>query len=155
MLSFTKIKSNRKLFWFICLVIVYSFLFHHPVKHALLMASKLSQQTPEAAVVGSGLPDCQSSVDFLIFKDLAKSGGLLHKIDDFINAMQLAVRTNRTLVDFAPGLRHFHNHDVEGQRRKDVVQAWELFWKFGHFFDLENIFYEVKTEQVRIIEFTG
>ena len=55
------------------------------------------------------LPYCQNENRFLLFTDPISSAGLLHKLDDFLSVCEIAIRTNRTLVDYSAKLSNSHS----------------------------------------------
>ena len=154
LLFFTKTRQIKKLITLASFFYLLLFLLQLYLRISLTTSSSTDLiRNPcmkDSGVHGSNLPDCQSSSDFLLFKDKKESGGLLHKVEDFLKAMEIAVMTNRTLVDFAPGLRTLHNNDIAGNKREDKIEKWELAWKFGHWFDLENIVYKVTNDKVGV-----
>ena len=97
---------------------------------------------------GSNFPLCQRTDQFITFHDVYDKGwGLLHKLDDFVQAFRMAILTNRTLIDYAPTLTRRHNFDVNGVERQ-TDNSTSFLWKFSDFFDLNNLHFDYWMENV-------
>ena len=108
-----------KLLFFFCIKIVLFILLHHFVASPFSkIAPRITGVIYEPFQIGnniqaklniSKLDLCQSTNRFITFRDVNDGGsGLLHKFDDFLRACIIAIRTDRTLIDYAPGLNGKH-----------------------------------------------
>ncbi|XP_075242581.1 uncharacterized protein LOC142337281 isoform X2 [Convolutriloba macropyga] len=88
------------------------------------------------------LPFCQRTDQFLLFKDKFYAG-LLHKMDDFIDAAYMAVKSNRTLVSYIPSMQTSHQRDNNNVRLK--VSTGNFFfhgWTWGDMLDTKQFVYQ-------------
>ena len=97
---------------------------------------------------GSNLHLCQRTDRFITFHDVYDQGfGFLHKLDDFVAALKMAILTNRTLIDYAPSLARRHNLDLNGTKRQ-TNNPTPFLWKFSNFFDLNDLHFAYRTKNV-------
>ncbi len=95
---------------------------------------------------------CQNSQDKLFLRDivLPNGSGLLHKFDDFMQACEMAIRSNRVLVDYIPklspvlGFRALYGNLEKYHGRRDIVVPWT----FGNFFNLSKFDFDVQYKNV-------
>ena len=97
---------------------------------------------------GSNLPLCQRTDRFITFHDVHDKGfGFLHRLEDFVASLKMAILTNRTLIDYAPTLAQSRNLDLNGNKRQ-TDNFPTFLWKFSNFFDMNNLHYTYRTENV-------
>lgn len=95
----------------------------------------------------SDLPYCQRNDHYITFHDVNPRGsGYFHKLVDFENACEIAIKTNRTIVDFTASFMGSHagvqQHDSQGNPLHFV-----LGWTFGMFMDLNQFVYAFDDKQ--------
>ena len=77
--------------------------------------------------------------------------GVLHKMDDFLDAAYLAVKSDRTLVSYVPGVEYRHMRDNNNNRvRNKTKKRGRVFfhgWTWGDMLDTKQFVYE-KFDQV-------
>ena len=95
---------------------------------------------------------CQNSPDKLLLRDLrlSRGSGILHKFDDFLEACEIAIRSNRVLVDYVSklnpvlGFMALYGSLEKHHGKGEIV----LPWKFGNFFNLSNFEFNVQYKNV-------
>ncbi|XP_075260229.1 uncharacterized protein LOC142351872 [Convolutriloba macropyga] len=109
------------------------FIFHHQTQQI----ENISDNT--------ALPFCQRADQFLKFKDKL-CAGVLHKMDDFLDAAYLAVKSDRTLVSYVPGVEYRHMRDNNNNRvRNKTKKRGRVFfhgWTWGDMLDTKQFVYE-------------
>ena len=104
----------------------------------------------------ASLDFCQNSKNKLLFIDgrLKPGSGILHKFNDFLKAVEVAVKSDRILVDFIPklnprlGFIALYGPLEKYYSEKEVITPW----KFGNFFNLSQLTFSIKYSNVRFLE---
>ena len=78
------------------------------------------------------------------------AAGFLHKMDDFVFAADLAVKTDRTLVDFSPGLRAGLMRNKYNQQVPNFSTQYKYFhgWTWANILNTSQMVYEVTFQNV-------
>ncbi|XP_075254702.1 uncharacterized protein LOC142346085 isoform X2 [Convolutriloba macropyga] len=91
------------------------------------------------------LPFCQSADRLLLFKDKGKSG-FQHKIDDFLDGADLAVKYDRAIVDFSPALRaDYMRNKYKETAIPNATYHMRYYhgWSWKNLLDTSRILYQI------------
>ena len=142
------------------------------INHKTLQRQKLISKQLRVAS-DSHIKPCQSTNRFITFRDINDIGsGLLHKFDDFLWACDVAIRTDRTLVDYAPRLTGKHlgeeflsaastgkgleqptggKHKGMSEAEMTIRRKFMPGWKIGHFFNISQMIYTLEYANVSYV----